>query len=92
MSSLATSYLGLCKLKVVALIVFTAMVGMFMATSPPGMVPWDVLLFGNLGMASAWRHPQLPRSTTCSMRAKMQKWRAPVIARCRKARSAAARP
>ena len=44
------SYLGLCKLKVVALIVFTAMVGMFLATSPPGMVPWDVLLFGNLGV------------------------------------------
>jgi len=43
------SYLGLCKLKVVALIVFTAMVGMFLATMPPGMVPWDVLLFGNLG-------------------------------------------
>ena len=47
------SYLGLCKLKVVALIVFTAMVGMFMATSPPGMVPWDVLLFGNLGIGMA---------------------------------------
>ncbi|MCK5480814.1 MAG: heme o synthase, partial [Gammaproteobacteria bacterium] len=53
MSGLATSYLDLCKLKVVALIVFTAMVGMFMATSPPGMVPWDVLLFGNLGIGMA---------------------------------------
>jgi protoheme IX farnesyltransferase len=53
MSSLLTSYLGLCKLKVVALIVFTAMVGMFLATSPPGMVPWDVLLFGNLGIGMA---------------------------------------
>ena len=53
MSGLVTSYLGLCKLKVVALIVFTAMVGMFMATSPPGMVPWDVLLFGNLGIGMA---------------------------------------
>jgi protoheme IX farnesyltransferase len=53
MSSLVTSYLGLCKLKVVALIVFTAMVGMFLATSPPGMVPWDVLLFGNLGIGMA---------------------------------------
>ncbi|MGB5260593.1 MAG: UbiA family prenyltransferase, partial [Gammaproteobacteria bacterium] len=48
-----SSYLGLCKLKVVALIVFTAMVGMFLATSPPGMVPWDVLLFGNLGIGLA---------------------------------------
>jgi protoheme IX farnesyltransferase len=47
------SYLGLCKLKVVALIVFTAMVGMFLATAPPGMVPWDVLLFGNLGIGMA---------------------------------------
>ncbi|MEZ5542251.1 MAG: heme o synthase [Pseudomonadota bacterium] len=47
------SYLGLCKLKVVALIVFTAMVGMFLATVPPGMVPWDVLLLGNLGIGMA---------------------------------------
>jgi protoheme IX farnesyltransferase len=46
-------YLGLCKLKVVALIVFTAMVGMFLATTPPGMVPWEVLLFGNLGIGMA---------------------------------------
>jgi len=53
MRTLVNSYLGLCKLKVVALIVFTAMVGMFMATSPPGMVPWDVLLFGNLGIGMA---------------------------------------
>jgi len=53
MSSLVKSYLGLCKLKVVALIVFTAMVGMFLATSPPGMVPWDVLLLGNLGIGMA---------------------------------------
>jgi protoheme IX farnesyltransferase len=53
MTNLIQSYLGLCKLKVVALIVFTAMVGMFLATSPPGMVPWDVLLFGNLGIGLA---------------------------------------
>jgi protoheme IX farnesyltransferase len=53
MRNLVNSYLGLCKLKVVALIVFTAMVGMFMATSPPGMVPWDILLFGNLGIGMA---------------------------------------
>ncbi|MDH3527709.1 MAG: heme o synthase [Gammaproteobacteria bacterium] len=50
---LLNSYLGLCKLKVVALIVFTAMVGMFLATSPPGMVPLDVLLLGNLGIGMA---------------------------------------
>ncbi len=53
MKSQLQSYLGLCKLKVVALIVFTAMVGMFLATAPPGMVPWDVLLFGNLGIGMA---------------------------------------
>ncbi len=41
-------YLELCKPKVVALIVFTALVGMFLAT--PGMVPWNVLVFGTLGI------------------------------------------
>jgi protoheme IX farnesyltransferase len=46
-------FLGLCKLKVVALIVFTAMVGMFLATSPPGLVPWGVLFWGNLGIGMA---------------------------------------
>jgi protoheme IX farnesyltransferase len=44
-------YLGVCKLKVVALIVFTALVGMFLAT--PGMVPWSALVFGNLGIGMA---------------------------------------
>jgi len=53
LKALAGSYLGLCKLKVVALIVFTAMVGMFLATSPPGMVALDVLLLGNLGIGMA---------------------------------------
>lgn len=42
-------YLELTKPKVVALITFTAMVGMFLATST--MVPWDVLIFGSLGIA-----------------------------------------
>ena len=41
-------YLALCKLKVVGLIVFTAVVGMFLAT--PGMVPLDILLLGNIGI------------------------------------------
>ncbi len=45
-------YLGVCKIKVVALIVFTAMVGMFLAT-PPGTVPWSALVFGNLGIGMA---------------------------------------
>lgn len=42
-------YLELTKPKVVALITFTAMVGMLLAT--PGMVPWPILLFGSLGIA-----------------------------------------
>lgn len=41
-------YYELTKPRVVALIVFTAVVGMFLAT--PGMVPWDALLFGTLGI------------------------------------------
>lgn len=44
-------YVGLCKPKVVALIVFTAIVGMFLAT--PGMVPLDALVFGTLGIGMA---------------------------------------
>ena len=44
-------YLELCKPKVVALIVFTALVGMFLST--PGMVPWDALIFGTLGIGLA---------------------------------------
>lgn len=44
-------YLGLCKLKVVSLIVFTAVVGMFLAV--PGMPPLDKLLLGSVGIALA---------------------------------------
>jgi len=44
-------YLGLCKLKVVSLIVFTAIVGMFLAV--PGMPPIDKLLLGSVGIALA---------------------------------------
>ncbi len=44
-------YLGLCKLKVVALIVFTAIVGMLLAT--PGWVPLSALLAGTLGIGLA---------------------------------------
>lgn len=44
-------YLALCKPKIVALIVFTAIVGMFLAT--PGMVPMSALLFGTLGIGLA---------------------------------------
>lgn len=44
-------YYALTKPKVVALIVFTAVVGMLLST--PGMVPWDALIFGTLGIAMA---------------------------------------
>ncbi len=46
-----SDYLGLCKLKVVSLIVFTAIVGMFLAV--PGMPPVDKLLLGSIGIAMA---------------------------------------
>jgi protoheme IX farnesyltransferase len=41
-------YYELCKPRVVMLIVFTAVVGMFLAT--PGLVPMTVLVFGTLGI------------------------------------------
>ncbi|MFM7396463.1 MAG: heme o synthase [Gammaproteobacteria bacterium] len=44
-------YLELTKPKVVALIVFTAIVGTLLAT--PGMPPLDALIWGNLGIALA---------------------------------------
>ncbi|MGD8956554.1 MAG: heme o synthase [Chromatiaceae bacterium] len=44
-------YLALCKPNVVALIVFTAVVGMLLAS--PGMVPLDVFVFGTLGIGLA---------------------------------------
>ena len=44
-------YVALCKPKVVALIVFTAIVGMLLAT--PGMVPLDALVLGTLGIGGA---------------------------------------
>ncbi len=44
-------YLALCKPNVVALIVFTAVVGMLLAA--PGMVPLDALIFGTLGIGLA---------------------------------------
>ena len=56
MSSLATSpqsriqqFYALTKPRVVSLIVFTAVIGMFLAT--PGMVPPDILLAGTFGIA-----------------------------------------
>jgi len=42
-------YLELCKPGVVALMILTSVIGMLLAT--PGMVPLDILLIGNLGIA-----------------------------------------
>jgi len=42
-------YLALCKLRVVSLIVFTAIIGMFLAV--PGMVSLRILVAGTLGIA-----------------------------------------
>ncbi|MCO7224633.1 heme o synthase [Pleionea sp. CnH1-48] len=44
-------YLELCKPKVVALILLTVVVGMFL--SVPGMVPIDILIIGTLGIGMA---------------------------------------
>ena len=41
-------YLALCKPRIVALIVFTAIVGMFLST--PGMIPLDLLFFASVGI------------------------------------------
>ena len=46
-----SDYYELCKPKVVMLLVFTAIVGMFLAV--PGMVPWQPLVFGSIGIALA---------------------------------------
>ena len=56
MSNMTTSfswrnYLELCKPKVVALIIFTAVVGMLLAV--PGMPQIDTLIFGTLGIGLA---------------------------------------
>ena len=42
-------YLTLCKPRVVLLMLLCALVGLLLAS--PGMVPWDILVFGNLGIA-----------------------------------------
>ena len=51
MRTVAARYFELCKPKVVALIVFTAVVGMFLAT--PGWPPLDALLAGTIGIGLA---------------------------------------
>ena len=46
--ALVFDYYELCKPNVVLLMLLTSAIGMFMAV--PGMVPLDVLVFGNLGI------------------------------------------
>ena len=48
MSIPLADYFELTKPRVVALIVFTAVIGMFLAV--PGIPPWKALVFGNLGI------------------------------------------
>ncbi|MFK5914420.1 MAG: heme o synthase [Woeseiaceae bacterium] len=45
------SFYELCKPRVVMMLVFTAVIGMFLAT--PGMVPWEPLVFGTIGIGLA---------------------------------------
>lgn len=45
------SYLALCKIRVVGLIVFTAVIGMFLAV--PGWPPLDIVFWGSLGIGLA---------------------------------------
>ena len=49
--SSCNDFYELCKPRVVMLLVFTAVIGMFLAT--PGMVPWQPLVFGTLGIGLA---------------------------------------
>ena len=57
---LASEYLQLTKPRVVALLVFCAVIGMFLAV--PGIPPWRALVFGTLGIwlasgsAAAFNH------------------------------------
>jgi protoheme IX farnesyltransferase len=50
-AALWRDYYALTKPRVVQLLVFTAIVGMFLAT--PGMVPWDVLTYASVGIGLA---------------------------------------
>lgn len=50
-AEMSSRYLDLCKPRVVSLIVFTAVVGMFLAV--PGLPPWTALIAGTMGIALA---------------------------------------
>ena len=67
-------YSALTKPRVVALIVFTAIVGMFLAV--PGLPPWRGAMFGRSASGLAAAAPRR-RSTTCSTSASTRRWRAP---------------
>ena len=73
-------YYELGKPKVVALIVFTAIVGMFLAA--PGMPPWQGLFSAPWASGSRLRAP--PRSTMCSTVVSTRKWRARGTGRSRR--------
>ena len=45
----AYSFFQLCKPRVTSLIVFTAVIGMFLST--PGMVSWQILIWATIGIA-----------------------------------------
>ena len=49
--TICNDYYELCKPRVVMLLVFTAVIGMFLAT--PGMVPWEPLVYGTIGIGLA---------------------------------------
>lgn len=50
-SASIADYIELCKPRVVALMVLTSIVGMCLAT--PGLIPWRIFIFGNIGIALA---------------------------------------
>lgn len=52
MKASITDYLALCKLRVVALMILTTIIGMILA-SPTGLVPLGILIYGSLGIAMA---------------------------------------
>ena len=66
-------FMELTKPKVSLLIVFTAIVGMVLAS--PGMVPLPALVFGT--WASPWHPAPRRRSITSSTGASIDRWRAP---------------
>ncbi|MGB6976184.1 MAG: heme o synthase [Gammaproteobacteria bacterium] len=49
--SIWRDYLELCKPRVVALMLLTAMIGMLLAAPIPTFIPWQIFVFGSLGIA-----------------------------------------